>query len=109
MISAVLGSGPPLVQWLPRKFRRTGQAPFRQRTRVDWRSPLITPDHRRREAADPVLQGIGTVASGTGIARAEFVLRRARQAGADPALAPYTADVAREVNEACARLVPDTS
>ncbi|MCC7265435.1 MAG: adenylosuccinate synthetase, partial [Candidatus Latescibacteria bacterium] len=34
---------------------------------------------------------------------AEFALRRALQAGADPALAGYTADVARELNEACAR------
>ena len=45
---------------------------------------------------------MGSVGSGTGVARAEFALRRATQAGQDPSLAGYTADVARELNQACA-------
>lgn len=75
-----------------------------QRTRVDFRCPLILPEYRLREAADAHLSGlVGSTGSGTGIARAEFALRRARQAGAEAALAGYTADVARELNTACAR------
>lgn len=73
-----------------------------ERTRVDFRCPLILPEYRRREAADVHLRHtVGSVASGTGVARAEFVLRRARQAGKSPRLQGYTTDVARELNSAC--------
>lgn len=76
---------------------------LRARTRVDFRCPVITPEHRQREADDPVLQGtVGTVASGTGACRADFVLRRAQQAAAHPALSPFCTDVAAELNQACA-------
>ena len=75
---------------------------LRDRTRVDFRCPLILPEYRQREADDPHLRDlVGSVGSGTGVARAEFILRRATQAGQDPALADYTADVARELNQAC--------
>lgn len=77
---------------------------LRQRTRVDYRCPIILPEHRQREAADLNLsQHIGSVGSGTGAARADFVLRRARQARDLPELEGLTADVARELNTACAR------
>ena len=72
------------------------------RVRVDYRCPVILPEYREREAADPHLTGIGTVASGTGVARAEFVMRRARQARDVEELTPLTADVARELKTACA-------
>ena len=59
---------------------------LRERTRVDYRCPLILPEYRQREAADVFLQEHGTTASGSGVARAEFALRKARQAPrrADP-------------------------
>ena len=73
-----------------------------ERVRVDYRCPVILPEYREREASDPHLTGtVGTVASGTGVARAEFALRRARQARDLPELAALTADVARELNTAC--------
>lgn len=76
---------------------------LRERTRVDFRCPLILPEYRQREEGDPHLRDqVGSVGSGTGVARAEFALRRATQAGQEPALADYTADVARELNQACA-------
>ena len=74
-----------------------------ERTRVDYRCPVILPEYRDREGADPHLRDqIGSVGSGTGVARADVVLRRARQAREIPRLADHTADVARELNEACA-------
>ena len=50
---------------------------LRERTRVDYRCPLILPEYRQREAADVFLQEHGTTASGS--------------------------DVARELNESCLR------
>jgi len=74
------------------------------RVRIDLRCPIIMPEHRAREVADAHLTGtVGSVCSGTGAARADFVLRRARQARDLPELADYLADVPREVNTACAR------
>lgn len=74
----------------------------RARARVDYRCPVILPEYRRREAEDPHLQGtVGTVGSGTGVAQAEFALRRARQARDVAELDGLTADVARELNSAC--------
>ncbi|MEW6752861.1 MAG: adenylosuccinate synthetase [Candidatus Latescibacterota bacterium] len=76
---------------------------LRERTRVDYRCAVIEPEHRQREGADPHLRDrVGSVGSGTGVARAEFVLRRARQARDLACLDGFTADVARELNEACA-------
>ena len=77
---------------------------LRQRTRADFRCPIILPEYREREAADPhLVKTVGTVASGTGIAQAEFAMRRAQQARQVPELTGYTTDVARELNAACAR------
>ncbi|MXY84425.1 MAG: hypothetical protein F4Y91_20810 [Gemmatimonadetes bacterium] len=61
------------------------------------------PEYRQREAADVFLQEHGTTASGSGVARAEFALRQARQARDEHILADYTTDVARELNESCLR------
>ena len=73
------------------------------RTRVDYRCPVILPEYRQRELDDPHLQAtVGTVGSGTGVAQAEFALRRAPQARQVEALDGLTADVAREINSACA-------
>lgn len=77
---------------------------LRERTRVDFRCPIILPEYIEREKnSDHLRQTVGSVGSGTGVARAEFALRQARQARQIPQLADYTADVARELNEACQR------
>jgi adenylosuccinate synthase len=74
---------------------------LRERTRVDYRCPLIDPEHRLQERESAFLnETVGTTASGTGAALAAFTLRQARQT---PALADYTTDVAHELNEACKR------
>ena len=76
---------------------------LRDRTRVDFRCPIILPEYRERENQDSHLRDIvGSVGSGTGVARAEFALRQARQARDIPELEDYTGDVARELNQTCA-------
>ena len=74
---------------------------LRQRTHVDFRCPIILPEYIEREKnSDHLRYTVGSVASGTGVARAEFALRQAQQI---PQLAAYTTDVAGELNEACLR------
>jgi len=72
------------------------------RARVDIRCPIITPEHKQREAEDATLsKTVGSTQSGTGAARADFVLRRALQAQSHPDLKDYLSDVPREINAAC--------
>lgn len=74
------------------------------RTRVDYRCAIITPEHIQAERNDANLAGrVGSTCTGNGFARADFVLRRGIQARDVPELQPYLADVAREVNETAAR------
>ena len=74
-----------------------------ERTRVDGRCPVILPEYREREKTDSHLTDqVGSTQSGTGVALAEFRMRRAPQAKDIPELESYCCDVAREVNEACA-------
>ena len=74
----------------------------RERTRVDYRCPVILPEYRQRELDDPHLQvTVGTVASGTGVTQSEFALRRAPQCRDIDDLKGLTADVAAELNSAC--------
>jgi adenylosuccinate synthase len=68
---------------------------------VDGRCAVITPDHIAAERADAHLAGVvGSTCTGNGAARADFILRRARQARDHPDLAPYVTDVAKTVNAA---------
>ncbi|GIG69683.1 adenylosuccinate synthetase [Phytomonospora endophytica] len=70
---------------------------------VDGRCAVITPEHIAAEEADEHLRGtVGSTCTGNGVARAEFAMRRARQARDVPELAPYVVDVAREVNKLAA-------
>ena len=72
------------------------------RTGVDLRCPVIEPEHRAREVQDRHLAAtLGSVCSGSGAARADFVLRRARQARDIPELQDFLTDVPREINTAC--------
>ena len=72
------------------------------RTRVDLRCPVIAPEHRAREKGDRHLAAtLGSVCSGSGAARADFVLRKARQARDIRNLEEFLSDVPREINTAC--------
>ncbi|WP_152360205.1 adenylosuccinate synthetase [Microlunatus speluncae] len=73
------------------------------RVLVDRRCAVITPEHIAAERADAHLMAtVGSTGTGNGPARADFVLRRAGQAGDHPELAPYAGDVAVEVNRVAA-------
>lgn len=70
------------------------------RVTVDFRCPIITPEHIQRERESVhLVETVGTTASGSGMAHADFVLRRAQQAKDISSLRPYLADVARLANE----------
>ncbi|MYF93817.1 MAG: hypothetical protein F4184_17685 [Gemmatimonadetes bacterium] len=58
---------------------------------------------RTRQLPCGVLHPETQLRVGSGVARAEFALRKARQARDERSLADYTADVARELNESCLR------
>jgi adenylosuccinate synthase len=71
------------------------------RVQVDYRCPIISEKHIRRERESRHLnETVGTTASGSGAAQADFVLRQARQAKDEPSLKPYLTDVAQLANEA---------
>ena len=73
-----------------------------KRTRVDFRCPVILPKHRKEEQLDLHLRHeVGSTQSGTGVAQAEFRLRKSLQTKDVPELKPYLSDVAREVNDVC--------
>ena len=74
------------------------------RATVDLRCAVITPEHIEAERRDSHLSGtVGSTCTGNGYARSDFVLRRAKQARDIPALHPYLADVAKDVNETARR------
>ncbi|GLZ77057.1 adenylosuccinate synthetase [Actinorhabdospora filicis] len=74
---------------------------LRGRAFVDGRCGVITADHAAAERDDANLMAVvGSTASGTGRARADFVLRRASQVKDVAELAEYTVDVPRLVNDA---------
>ncbi len=73
------------------------------RTLIDYRCAVITPEHIEAERRDDHLsRHVGSTCTGNGYARADFVLRRARQARDIVELQPYLTDVARLVNETAA-------
>jgi len=74
-----------------------------ERTTVDYRCAIITPEHIAAERGDATLsERVGSTCTGNGYARSDFVLRRATQARDVPELQPYVGDVARQVNEVAA-------
>lgn len=100
-----VGSGvavdPELVEAECRALEAFG---VRQRLKIDGRCPIIEPSYREAERSDPHLAGtVGSTCSGTGVAQAQACLRKARQAKDIPELARWITDVARDLDEACAR------
>jgi adenylosuccinate synthase len=71
---------------------------------VDTRCTVIEESHIERDKSSEYLaKKIGSTGSGCGPANADRVMRVARQARDVPELAPYLADVPREINEALDR------
>jgi adenylosuccinate synthase len=71
-----------------------------ERVKVDYRCPIITPEHIQRERSNVhLVETVGTTASGSGMAQADFVLRQAQQAKDIPSLQPYLADIAQIAND----------
>jgi len=76
---------------------------LQKRTKIDYRCAIILPEYKKAEYRDSNLsKKVGSTKSGTGYTRAQFVLRKAKQARDLPELEPYTTDVAKELNDACA-------
>lgn len=72
------------------------------RLRIDARCPVILPEYREAERQNAHLVGtVGSTLSGTGQTQAMFALRQCPQAKDLPALAPWCADVAGDLNRAC--------
>lgn len=87
----------------PEQFlKEIQQYALTHRTKVDFRCPIIEPKHKRQEQSNTHLMNhVGSTGSGTGAARADFILRRAQQAQNHPDLSNYITDVAQEINTAC--------
>ena len=96
--TVAIGSG---VAVDPRVFaQEVERYDLRERVSVDYRCPIITEEHIRREQASQHLsETVGSTKSGSGMAQSDFVLRLAQQAKDFPALQPYLADVAKLANE----------
>lgn len=76
---------------------------LKSRTKIDYRCAIILPEYKKAEASDSNLaKTVGSTKSGTGYARAQFILRKAKQARDIPELKDYITDVAEELNTACA-------
>jgi adenylosuccinate synthase len=96
-----IGSGvaidPALVVEESRRYR------CRSRTAVDFRCPVIEPRHVAMERESSVLREIDSTFSGSGAARAEYIMRSGIRAGSVAALKGMVTDVAKECNFAAAR------
>lgn len=69
------------------------------RVKVDYRCPIILPEHIERETASSHLsETVGSTKSGSGAARVDFILRKGKQARDIESLQPYLADVAEMAN-----------
>jgi adenylosuccinate synthase len=96
--AVAIGSG---VAVDPRIFRKeVDEYALERRVTVDYRCPIITEEHIRREQESQHLsETVGSTKSGSGAAQSDFVLRTAQQAKDVPELQPYLADVAKIANE----------
>ena len=83
-------------------FEEVDRYNLKERTKIDFRCPIIIPEYKQAEADDQNLsEKVGSTKSGTGYTISQFVLRKAKQARDFPELNDYITDVAKELNEAC--------
>lgn len=68
------------------------------RVKIDYRCPIIEAHHIEAEKNSKGMAAIGSTFSGTGYCRADFVLRKAKQAKDIEELKPYIMDCALEIN-----------
>jgi len=95
----LIGSGVAVnPDWLAKEINRYN---LQGRVFVDYRCPIITPEHIQRELESKGMQAIGSTMSGTGECRKDFVARKAQQAQNIPSLAGMIADVGEALNKAC--------
>lgn len=71
---------------------------LKDRVKLDRLCPIVTEAHILGEEANANMQKIGSTMSGTGLCRADFVLRKAKQARDIPLLKEYITDVGLELN-----------
>ena len=76
------------------------QTDTQDRFMVDYRCPVIEAIHKRRERRDRVMIAIDSTKTGSGAARADYVMRRAKRAGDLRQLRRYSGDVAEACNRA---------
>jgi len=69
-----------------------------KRIKIDFRCPIITHEHILAEQKSKGMKSIGSTFSGSGYCRADFVLRKAKQARDIPELKKYVTDVSQEIN-----------
>ena len=83
-------------------FEEMERYKLNDRTKIDYRCPIVLPEYKEAEANDENLaKKVGSTKSGTGYTISQFVLRKAKQARDIPRLKAYTTDVAEELNNAC--------
>jgi adenylosuccinate synthase len=71
------------------------------RVRVDYRCPIITEKHIQAEQESKGMKDIGSTFSGTGFCRADFVLRKAKQAKDISSLFGLINNAGKEINHFC--------
>jgi len=74
---------------------------LKDRVKIDFRCPIITPEHIIHERNSKGMSSIGSTFSGTGFCRADAVLRKGRRAVDIPALKEYLVDLGNEINNLC--------
>lgn len=73
-----------------------------ERVKVDYRCPIITPEHIEAERKSKGMNNIGSTFSGSGVCRADHILRIAKHAEDILELKPFLTDVAVEINKTAA-------
>lgn len=74
---------------------------LKDRVKVDYRCPIISPEHIEAEQQSKGMTAIGSTFSGTGYCRADFALRKAKQARELDSLREILTDTSVDLNTAC--------
>lgn len=74
-----------------------------ERIKIDYRCPIITEEHVKRDTDSKRMQAIGSTMSGVGPCRSDFINRVAKQTKDIPELYPVIADVGKEINTLCSQ------
>lgn len=72
------------------------------RVKIDYRCPIITPQHIEAERKSKGMNSIGSTFSGSGFCRSDHILRIAKHAQDIPELTPFLTDLAVEINQSAA-------